>query len=146
VTTTPPSLPLTVVTEPKPRKLLEGLLRRARSIRPISVARNRVSVPEREGEQSRPAQERVPQIVCLGDYTIAATWMSAGTGVGWRITTTDRSTSVQHEFFLNRGLVYHVQFQSSRPWSHHTPFVLGSRVKRIIPSEKEAILQCVAGL
>jgi hypothetical protein len=77
----------------------------------------------------------------FGDFKIAATSMSTG----WRVTTTDQNTCLQHEFFVDDGQIYHVQFQKSPPWSHETPFVVGGRVKRILSSEKRAVLQAVVG-
>jgi hypothetical protein len=77
----------------------------------------------------------------FGDFKIAATAMSTG----WRITTTDHNTGLQHEFFVDNGEIYHVQFQKSPPWSHETPFIVGVRVRRILSSERRAVLQAVAG-
>lgn len=77
----------------------------------------------------------------FGDFKIAATGMLTG----WRITTTDQHTGLQHEFFVYDGQIYHVQFQKSPQWSHETPFVVGGRVKRIMASEKQAIQQAVGG-
>ena len=77
----------------------------------------------------------------FGDFKIVATGMLTG----WRITTTDQHTGLQHEFFVYDGQIYHVQFQKSPQWSHETPFVVGGRVKRIMAAEKLAIQQAVAG-
>jgi hypothetical protein len=90
-------------------------------------------------------KKATPKVGVFGDFKIAATGMPTGTGLGWRITTTDQNTGLQHECFVNHGQIYHVQFQSSPPSSHQTPFVVGGRVKRIMASEKRAILQAVVG-
>jgi len=93
----------------------------------------------------RPVKNAALQVGIFGDFKIAATSMPTGTGLGWRITTTNQNTGLQHDFFVDDGRIYHVQFQSSPPWSHQTSFVVGSRVKRIMASEKQAILQAVGG-
>jgi hypothetical protein len=100
---------------------------------------------ENEAMRLRPVKKAALNVGVFGDFKIAATSMSTGIGVGWRITTTDQNTNLQHEFFVDDGQIYHVQFQTPPPWSHQTPFVVGGRVKRIMASEKEAILQAVAG-
>jgi hypothetical protein len=96
---------------------------------------------ENEAMQLRSVNKVSLKVGVFGDFRIAATRMSTG----WRITTTDQNTGLQHEFFVDDGQIYHVQFQKSPPWSHETPFVVGSRVKRILSSEKLAVLNAVVG-
>jgi hypothetical protein len=90
----------------------------------------------------RPVKKRALKV---GVFNIAATSVSTGTGLSWRIMTTDENTGVQHEFVVDEGKIYQVQFQKSPPWSHETPFVIGGRVKLILASEKRAIQRAVMG-
>jgi hypothetical protein len=85
------------------------------------------------------------QVGVFGDFKIAGTSMPTVKGLGWRITTTNQNTGLQHDFFVNDDEICHVQFQSPPPWSHQSPFVVGSRVRRIMAAERQAIQRAVAG-
>jgi hypothetical protein len=80
------------------------------------------------------------KIAVFEDFRIEVT----GVLTGWRITSTDQATGIQHEFYVHDGEIHHVNLQSSPPWNHYTQFVIGRRVKRIMDSEKRAILQAVS--
>jgi hypothetical protein len=89
------------------------------------------------------ADGNAPRVRFFQDFRIEGT--SLGDGSSWRVTTIDETFGVKHEFFVHAGQIYHVQFHSPAPWSHLTRFVVGSRVKRIQASEKQAILAAIAG-
>jgi hypothetical protein len=94
-------------------------------------------------QQLIPADDKALKVRLIQDFRIEGS--SIGGGSGWRITTVHEISGVKHEFFVHASQIYHVQFQSPPPWSHLTRFVIGGRVKRILASEKEAILAAIAG-
>lgn len=82
-----------------------------------------------------------------GNFKIEATAVPTGTQIpGWRITTHDQTTNLEHEFYVREGQIRHVQFQSSPPWDHSSQFVVGGKVNRISEAEKRAILQTISDL
>jgi len=84
------------------------------------------------------------KIGIFGNFKIEGSSLPASSRLlDWRITATDQTTGLEHHFFLREGQIYHVQFHSSPPWSHSTQFTVGGRVKRIMHSERRAILQAV---
>ena len=89
--------------------------------------------------------EKASMIRVFGNFTIEATSVLNGSRIlGWRITSKDKTTSLQHEFYVSEGRIHHVQFQSSPPWSHSSQFVVGRKVRRIMESEKQAILRAIS--
>jgi hypothetical protein len=101
------------------------------------------------------AREEVPRVASIekktsmigtfGNFTIEATSVLNGLLIrGWRITSKDETTCLQHEFYVSEGRIHHVQFQSSPPWSHSSQFVVGAKVRRIMESEKRAILRAIS--
>jgi hypothetical protein len=90
-----------------------------------------------------PADGNALKVRFFQDFRIEGT--SLGDGSCWRVTTIHETVGVKHEFFVHSGQIYHVQFHTPAPWSHLTRFVVGHRVKRILASEKKAILAAVAG-
>jgi len=82
-----------------------------------------------------------------GDFHVKATATANGNRfVGWRITTTNQESSLQHEFFVCEGRIHHILFQSAALRNDQTPFVMGGRVKRILDAERWAILKTIGGL
>lgn len=81
----------------------------------------------------------------FGNFKIEATAVKSGSRIlGWRITSNNQTTMLQHEFYVSARQIHHVQFQTSPPWNHSSQFVVGSKVKRILESEKRAILRAVS--
>jgi hypothetical protein len=81
----------------------------------------------------------------VGNFEIEASSLSSGSRIlGWRITSSDLTTGLRHEFYVSEGQIHHVQFQSSPPWDHASQFVVGGKVKRIMESERAAILRAVS--
>jgi hypothetical protein len=81
-----------------------------------------------------------------GDFEITATMVRGSMGKpGWRLTTIDRHSGLQHEFFVQDGRIHLVQFRSSPPWDHSTGFIIGGQVRRISHAERQAIVQALAG-
>jgi hypothetical protein len=76
-------------------------------------------------------------ISAFGGFKIEARTLSTG----WRVSSTDQATGIQHEFYIHDGAIYHVSL-----WNQSAQFVVGCRVKRIRESEKRAILQAVSEL
>jgi hypothetical protein len=70
----------------------------------------------------------------IGTYRIE----TRGTATGWRVTSIDQSTGAAHEFFVHDGAIYHVSL-----WNNSSQFVVGARVKKIMDSERHAILEAV---
>jgi len=97
--------------------------------------------PDRETPQMILRGARSVNVGIWGDFKIEGT----RAGSGWRITTLNQDTGLEHEFYVQEGQIYHVQFHSPPPWSHSTGFIVGSRVRRILHLEKQAILHAVAG-
>jgi hypothetical protein len=79
----------------------------------------------------------------FGDFKVEGTKLGAGSR--WRITIIGQTAGTKHEFFVQEGEIYHVQFHTPAPWNHLTQFVIGCRVKRILDSEKRAIFDAIAG-
>jgi hypothetical protein len=89
--------------------------------------------------------EKASMLRVLGNFTIEATSVLNGSRIlGWRITSKDETTCLQHEFYVSEGRIHHVQFQSSPPWNHSSQFVVGAEVRRIMESEKRAILRAIS--
>jgi len=90
-------------------------------------------------------EKRAALVGVFGNFRIEATAVLNGAQIlGWRITSNDQTTSLQHEFYVSEGQLHHVQFQSSPPWNHSSQFVVGSKVNRTMASEKWAILLAVS--
>jgi hypothetical protein len=106
----------------------------------ISGALNKPSVSEREAARLISTEKPSHKIGIFGGFTVEVT----GKLTGWRVTTTDQATGIQHEFYVHDGEIHLVSLPSSPPWNHSTQFVVGCRVKRIMDSEKRAILQAVS--
>lgn len=84
------------------------------------------------------------KISVFGNFKIEVVGVSKGTTLlGYRVTTHDQTTGLQHDFYVHEGEIRHVQFQSSPPWSYSTPFVVGNVVKRIMDSERRAIMDAI---
>jgi hypothetical protein len=82
--------------------------------------------------------------VC-GNFKVEATAVYNGSRLqGWRVTSHDRTTSLQHEFYVHEGLIRHVQFQSSPPWNHSSRYIVGGKVKQMLETEKRAILHTIS--
>src|ERR1700761_2509259 len=45
---------------------------------------------------------------------------------GWRVTTTNQSNGIRHEYYVCRGTLYHAS-----EWNASSGFVIGSQVSRI---------------
>jgi hypothetical protein len=101
------------------------------------------------------SREEVPRVVStekktsmigrFENFTIEGTSVLNGSRIlGWRITSNDQTTSLRHEFYVSEGRIHHVQFQSSPPWNHSSQFVVGRKVRRIMESEKRAILRAIS--
>jgi hypothetical protein len=91
-------------------------------------------------------EKKASMIGVFGNFKIEATPVLSGSRIlGWRITSNDQTTSLRHEFYVSEGRIHHVQFQSPPPWDHSSQFVVGGKVKRIMESERRAILQAVVG-
>ena len=73
-------------------------------------------------------------ITAHGDFRIEARRMSDG----WRVTSVEESSGHRHEFYVQGGVIYHVDL-----WNETKRFVVGRPVQRIMDSEKEAILRSV---
>ena len=83
----------------------------------------------------------------FGNFKVEATAVQSGWRLlGWRVTTHDRTTSLQHHFYVHAGQIHHLQFQSSPPWDHSSQYVVGSKVKRLAEDETRAILQTISDL
>jgi hypothetical protein len=90
-------------------------------------------------------EKKTLMIRVFGDFKIEATAVLNGSRIlGWRITSNDQTTSLQHDFYVSEGQIHHVQFQSSPPWNQSSQFVVGGKVKRIMESEKRAILRAIS--
>jgi hypothetical protein len=97
-------------------------------------------------------EKKASMISVFDNFKIEATAVLNGTRiVGWRITSNDQATSLHHEFYVSERQIHHVQFHSSPPWNHSSPpwnhssqFVVGGKVKRIMESEKRAILRAIS--
>jgi hypothetical protein len=57
---------------------------------------------------------------------------------GWRVSSVDESSGHRHEFYVQGGVIYHVDL-----WNESNRFVVGRPVQRIMDSEREAILHSV---
>jgi hypothetical protein len=119
---------------------LKAFLEKRTSKVSISGALNKRPSPQLEAAQSISAEKPSRKIAVFEDFRIEVT----GVLTGWRITSTDQATGIQHEFYVHDGEIHHVNLQSSPPWNHCTQFVVGRRIKRIMDSEKRAILQVVS--
>jgi hypothetical protein len=108
----------------------------------ISDVLNKRSSPEREAARLISTENQSHKVGVFGGFTVEVT----GKLTGWRVTTTDQATGIQHEFYVHDGEIHHVSLPSSPPWNHSTQFVVGCRVKRIMDSEKRAILHAVSGV
>jgi hypothetical protein len=75
----------------------------------------------------------------FGKFVVESTDLSTG----WRVTTTDPTTGVQHNFYVHDGQIHHIDFHAPAPWNHSTPFVVRKRVKRITDSEVRAIRRAI---
>jgi hypothetical protein len=90
-------------------------------------------------------EKKASTIGGVENFKIEATPMLSGSRIlGWRITSDDQTTGLRHEFYVSEGRIHHVQFQASPPWNHSSQFVVGSKVRRIMESEKRAILRAVS--
>jgi hypothetical protein len=90
-------------------------------------------------------EKKTSMISVFDNFKIEATAVLNGSRiVGWRITSNDQATSLQHEFYVSERQIHHVQFHSSPPWNHSSQFVVGGKVKRIMESEKRAILRAIS--
>jgi hypothetical protein len=79
---------------------------------------------------------KASMIGVFGSFRIEATAVQIGSRLlGWRVTTCDRTTTLQHDFFVHDGQIHHLLFQSSPPWDHSSRYVVGSRVKRLAEDE-----------
>jgi hypothetical protein len=88
---------------------------------------------------------KASMIGVFGNFKVEATPVRSGWRLlGWRVTTHDRTTSLQHHFYVHEGHIHHLQFQSSPPWDHSSHFVVGTKVKRLAEDEKRAILQIIS--
>jgi hypothetical protein len=88
---------------------------------------------------------KASMIGVFGNFNVEATPVRSGWRLlGWRVTTHDRTTSLQHHFYVHEGHIHHLQFQASPPWDHLSQFVVGSKVKRLAEDEKRAILQTIS--
>jgi hypothetical protein len=119
---------------------LQAFLKKRTSKVSISGALNKRPSPQLEAAQLISTEKPSHKIAVFEDFRIEVT----GVLTGWRITSTDQATGIQHEFYVHDGEIHHVNLQSSPPWNHYTQFVIGRRVKRIMDSEKRAILQAVS--
>jgi hypothetical protein len=97
---------------------------------PLSVEREAALLPPKKPSRS----------YFYGKFVVEATNLSSG----WRITTIDPTTGVQHNFYVREGQIHHINFHASPPWNHSTPFVVGSRVRRITDSEVRAIRRAIS--
>src|ERR1700753_1202974 len=90
---------------------------------------------EKSSESPAASTERQSLTIAVFDgYKIEA----KGTNKGWRVRSKKLSTGIQHEFFVHQGEIFHISL-----WNHPIQFVVGCRVKRIMESERQAILQAV---
>jgi hypothetical protein len=102
--------------------------------------------PKSEAQSWMSTEKGAMKVGLFGDFKIEGSSLRATSrSLGWRITAIDQTSGLEHEFYVREGVIYHVQFQSSPPWNHSTQFTVGGRVKRIMDSEKRAILRAVAG-
>jgi hypothetical protein len=84
--------------------------------------------------------EEFSTVVVFAEFKAEVTRSDGTRTANWRVTTSHQVTGLQHEYCIHEGMIHHVQFQLPPPWSHSTPFLTGLRVKRIMASEKRAIL------
>jgi hypothetical protein len=115
------------------------------SSRPLDDASKSMSdlgAPLRFGQtKAREANgEEFSTVVVFAEFKAEATRSDGTRAANWRVTTTHQVTGRQREYCIHEGKIHHVQFQLPPPWSHSTPFAIGLRVKRIMASEKRAIL------
>jgi len=125
-----------------------GTLRRVLlRVSPGSLERLRGAFPPKPEKHSWiPTEKRAMKVGVFGHFKVEGSSSRASSRLlDWRITATDQTTSLEHDFFIRDGQIYHVQFHSSPPWNHSTKFTVGVRVKRIMDSEKRAILQAIVG-
>jgi hypothetical protein len=97
------------------------------------------SSPSPEGEAALLPPKKPSRAYFYGKFVVEATNLSTG----WRITTIDSTIGVQHNFYVREGQLYHINFHASPPWNHATPFVVGSKVRRITDSEMRAIRRAI---
>jgi len=97
-------------------------------------------------EKKPPAREVAPlryhsptRVFFFGKFVVESTDLS----MGWRVTTTDTTTGVQHNFYVHKGRIHHIHLHASAPSNHSTPFVVGRRVKQITDSELRAIRRAI---
>ena len=93
-----------------------------------------------------PAREVAPlryhsptRVFFFGKFVVQSTDLS----IGWRVTTSDTTTGVQHNFYVHKGRIHHIHLHASAPSNHSTPFVVGRRVKQITDSELRAIRRAI---
>jgi hypothetical protein len=107
--------------------------------------RNEILPPKSEAHSLMSTENGAMKVGVFGNFRIEGSSLRATSRLlGWRITATDQTTGLQHDFYIREGRIYHVQFHSSPPWNHSTEFTVGGREKRIMDSEQRAILQAVA--
>jgi hypothetical protein len=101
--------------------------------------------PKSEAQSLVSTEKGGMKVGAFGNFKIEGSSLRVSSRLlDWRVTATDQTTGLEHDFFVREGRIYHIQFYSSPPWNHSTQFTVGGRVKRIMGSEKRAILQAVA--
>src|ERR1700754_1557184 len=61
-----------------------------------------------------------------------------GIATGWRVSSIDQASGIRHEFYVESGVIYHVDL-----YDHPTKFLVGRPVQRIMETERQAILEAV---
>jgi hypothetical protein len=62
-----------------------------------------------------------------------------GIAAGWRVSSIDQASGIRHEFYVESGVIYHVDL-----YDHSTKFLVGRPVQRIMETERQAILEAVS--
>jgi hypothetical protein len=106
----------------------------------LSRVFNKLSASARD--TARLQEKPSHRIAVFGEFTVEVT----GRLTGWRVTTTNQATGIQHEFYVHDDVIHHVMLPLSAEWNNSTQFVVGCRVRQIMDSEKWAILQGVRGV
>jgi hypothetical protein len=89
-----------------------------------------------EGESTESSAERSALTITGSDeFRIEMRGMQAG----WRVSSIDQATGIRHEFYVESGVIYHVDV-----YDHPTKFLVGRPVQRIMDTERQAILEAVS--
>jgi hypothetical protein len=90
-------------------------------------------------------EKSAKKTVIFVDFKVEGTVFLDGSKlIGWRITATDQTNNHENEYWVHHGQICLVDFRTSKPWTHKTPFIVARPVTRIRAAERQAILLAIA--